>query len=406
MEIKKSYSPFGSTSLSVDEVLPDIQTGRAVYPDKDKEADASYMERINQYKHEGFHNVSEDGGDSGGGDCGYSCGEGWVALTDESVTTAVVGNNPFSWGFFAYSEPITADTIKVTFNGTEYTCDKISTQGGGGYGGVGNTGPDFSEYPFAIISGTRDGKTRNTLYTESVGTYQVKIEALEETVETSECFNMARGYSCSEEFAELFSRTITTNSYGESEGYICYEELPTNIKVRFNSQIYDCQKQSNGFYGAEHDDTNGFDWSEYPFAISQATDKTLSFYTESATQTFVAIAGLKQVSKMSDCFVTAVKQTATELFEELLRPLVLFENNQQLSATFDEIATAYTNGRTVLLDPIVATAKDYYSMVSIHFNDISQQVANGGYVLFGGNTIQKFTASSNDAFPMKETPAS
>lgn len=65
MEMKKSYSPFGSTPLSVDEVLPDIQTGRAVYPDKDKEADASYMERINQYKHEGFHDVSEDGGSSG-----------------------------------------------------------------------------------------------------------------------------------------------------------------------------------------------------------------------------------------------------------------------------------------------------------------------------------------------------
>lgn len=66
MEMKKSYSPFGSTPLSVDEVLPDIQTGRAVYPDKDKEADASYMERINQYKHEGFHDVSEDGGGDSG----------------------------------------------------------------------------------------------------------------------------------------------------------------------------------------------------------------------------------------------------------------------------------------------------------------------------------------------------
>lgn len=66
MEIKKNYGPFGSTPLSVDEVLPDIQTGRAVYPDKDKEADASYVERINQYKHEGFHDVSEDGGGSSG----------------------------------------------------------------------------------------------------------------------------------------------------------------------------------------------------------------------------------------------------------------------------------------------------------------------------------------------------
>lgn len=193
MEMKKSYSPFGSTPLSVDEVLPDIQTGRAVYPDKDKEADASYMERINQYKHEGFHDVSEGSGGSGGSvDCGYSCSEGWATLTDESVTTAIEGNNTFAVGNFAYSELITADTIKVTFNGAEYICNKQINSFGFDYYGADIGVPlgasvDWSEYPFSVSETPVD----DLLGTETAGTYQVKIEVLEETVETSECFRKA-----------------------------------------------------------------------------------------------------------------------------------------------------------------------------------------------------------------------
>lgn len=123
-------------------------------------------------------------------DKGYSCTEEWVTLTDESVTTAIAEGNPFANGEFAYSESITADTIKVTFNGTEYTCNKRLEDGENFYGAeLSETtqGFDFSTYPFAI--GSSDGSSY--LYTETAGTYQVKIEAFEEIVETSECFRKA-----------------------------------------------------------------------------------------------------------------------------------------------------------------------------------------------------------------------
>lgn len=191
MEMKKSYSPFGSTPLSVDEVLPDIQTGRAVYPDKDKEADASYMERINQYKHEGFHDVSEGSGGSGGSvDCGYSCTEEWVTLTDESVTTETSSDGNMS--VLSYSEQIVADTIRVTFDGVEYSCPLLNDGSYGAPFDLEELAFDWSEYPFNLL---RDNGN-NTLTTQTAGTYQIKIEVFEATVETSECFKKAVRDAC------------------------------------------------------------------------------------------------------------------------------------------------------------------------------------------------------------------
>lgn len=241
MEMKKSYSPFGSTPLSVDEVLPDIQTGRAVYPDKDKEADASYMERINQYKHEGFHDVSEDSGSSGGGDFGYSCSEGWVTLTDESVTTTIVDDNSFADCELVYSGRITADTIKVTFNGTEYTVPVFvdTTPHGtvylyGAQYSVESGNYDFSTYPFSIVSSSVD----NSFHTETASTYQVKIEALEETIETSECFKKAvrsvGGDSSSGGGSEPLVVNISNRTFDKTAHEICdafYNQQTVFIKT-------------------------------------------------------------------------------------------------------------------------------------------------------------------------------
>lgn len=143
-------------------------------------------------------------------DVGYSCTEEWVTLTDESVTTVKPNESAQSAGnYLAYSEPITADTIKVTFNGTEYECNKQTHDLGFTYYGT-NTMPrigeviDWSEFPFEI--------TDYQLFTETAGTYQVKIEAYEKTTETSECFDRARGYSCSGGVTLITSETINSES--------------------------------------------------------------------------------------------------------------------------------------------------------------------------------------------------
>lgn len=102
--------------------------------------------------------------------------EGEVTLFDESVTTAAQGN--FFVGNLVYSKKLPADTLKVTFNGVEYTCPKIAMgEDSNAYGGIGESGPDFTEFPFAIIC-YYDGEEANSeIYTPSAGTYSVSASA-------------------------------------------------------------------------------------------------------------------------------------------------------------------------------------------------------------------------------------
>ena len=94
-------------------------------------------------------------------------------LTDETITTVSLAG--LFQGQFAYSTFINEDKIVVTFDGTEYTCQKIVGDETNVYGGFGSDGPDFSEYPFFIESDAEEG---NRLYTQTAGTYTVKIETM------------------------------------------------------------------------------------------------------------------------------------------------------------------------------------------------------------------------------------
>lgn len=96
--------------------------------------------------------------------------EQWKTLFDGEITT-VSGQG----GSIDYDNLIDNDIIKVTFDGNEYTCEKIDAGGGYMYGGFVDGRPDFSEYPF-IISSTPNN---NLILTESAGTYSLKIEAQE-----------------------------------------------------------------------------------------------------------------------------------------------------------------------------------------------------------------------------------
>ena len=126
-----------------------------------------------------------DGDSSAEMNPGYSCTETVTLLTDESVTT--VFDDVMNSGILAYSTAIDADTIRVTFDGTEYTCNVQEGLMGKLYGApMGEEGVDWSEYPFQIASGLR-----NDLCTESAGTYQIKIETVEEVIETTPCFERA-----------------------------------------------------------------------------------------------------------------------------------------------------------------------------------------------------------------------
>lgn len=125
----------------------------------------------------------------GGGDAGYECTEGWVTLTEESVITTKDGQ-PIAIGSLSYEQLIDAEKIRVTFNGTEYECERVDTGVAYGYGGAeeGTPDPNFSQYPFMIASSADFG---NLLLTEEAGTYNITIETATEVATTTPCFEKA-----------------------------------------------------------------------------------------------------------------------------------------------------------------------------------------------------------------------
>lgn len=154
------------------------------------------------------------------------CDNGWgfesEQLFEETITTAAG-----SFGISAeleYSETIESTTLTITFDGTDYVCERIDAMGMYFYGGFTQSGPDFTDYPFALQSnyGT------NTIYTSTAGTYSVAASG--NAIAVSDSFSSAVN-SCivSQEIPYLridVMDSSTVLSWGEinsafTSGYIC-----------------------------------------------------------------------------------------------------------------------------------------------------------------------------------------
>lgn len=100
---------------------------------------------------------------------------GWsvqnTQLFSETVTT--VDDGEMFSGNFIYEGAIDFDTIVVTFNGTDYNCQRIDAFNSYFYGGFTEEGPDFTDYPFAI----RNDGANSSIFTETEGTYTVSVTA-------------------------------------------------------------------------------------------------------------------------------------------------------------------------------------------------------------------------------------
>ena len=108
----------------------------------------------------------------------------------ETVTTAVDPEYPDepAFGELSYSTQLTADTVVVTFGGTDYTCQRMDGDPGSYvYGGWSDDSIDFSTIPFCIFS--EDGY--NNVATETGGTYAISAAGTSQTIETSEQFREA-----------------------------------------------------------------------------------------------------------------------------------------------------------------------------------------------------------------------
>lgn len=120
-------------------------------------------------------------------DNGWSVESAFSQFFSETVTTAEMQG--LYAATLAYATQITADTLTVIVNGTEYTCSKFRDEDNFGpcnyYGGFGSNGPDFTTYPFFIRTGD-DGT--NMFVTTAEGTYTVVAGAVSETIEVSDNF--------------------------------------------------------------------------------------------------------------------------------------------------------------------------------------------------------------------------
>ena len=118
-------------------------------------------------------------------DNGWGVDTSVQTLFNGNVTTADEGGMYIG----AFAVAVTAETITVTFNNTEYTLSRTEPfEGTYGYGEAGEMGPDFTNYPFYIMC---PDPTFSQLYTETSGTFALKIDGAISTLEVSDNFKSA-----------------------------------------------------------------------------------------------------------------------------------------------------------------------------------------------------------------------
>lgn len=125
---------------------------------------------------------------------------GWgmaqTQLFSETVTTVDPGAGEAGFGMaeLVYASVINYPSIIVTFDGVDYSCsvneviDGVTTQYI--YGGWGEAGPDFSVFPFAIVSYLENDQfLGNRIATQTVGSHTVVVKST--MIETSDSFRDA-----------------------------------------------------------------------------------------------------------------------------------------------------------------------------------------------------------------------
>lgn len=177
---------------------------------------------------------------------GYECEENYTLLLEETATTAEQAGG--CGATLTYSKLITADAIKVTFDGVEYECNVHIMDGLAGkmygYGGVGEGASDFSEYPFAILS-ARDmevtTQANNGLFTPSAGTHTIKIETLEPIATTTPCFNAAVKSATPGPLWVEFDSSDANALY--------YDKTPRQVEDALSENRIVCMKDGGGRIG-------------------------------------------------------------------------------------------------------------------------------------------------------------
>lgn len=323
----------------------------------------------------------------------FVCEENRSTFIDTSITTTSSGMT--AKGNFPNGTPFpfeVGQTVFVTFNGTEHelVVRKSAPDAPVSELLIGNLGIDGFEIAYGINTPSDPPVLRTML----ASTYTVKIETLEITatttdcfeaavnsvvklgykcdgddVETSECFEKAvksvvdAGYECKETYSTLLEESVTTveDQWGENGAELAYSnhiDAP-KIRVVFNGVEYDCEEirygATDSFYGGITESLDA-DFSEYPFYISSAFNAETSSYsnfivTETAGTYDVKIEIPALSATTTECFRTAVKSVVGDS-----GPLyVNFDHKDDSYSYFDktwqQVRDALYAGRTVIVIP-------------------------------------------------------
>lgn len=256
------------------------------------------------------------------GDNGYECTETTEQLFNETVTTVEHGG--MYGATFNYSHPINADELTVVFNGTEYVCPKIISEGDDNayYGGYDSSAHDvdFTDYPFSISSSNNG----NVIVTESPMTVTVSASVTSSTVETTECFEKAVSkivspmlFECKRHVGTVFTDDSLTTVV--EEGFLPKAVIPEGvtaygIKVVLDGVDYFSPRSViNGlFYYGSVD----FNMTDFPFVIEYdpkfSGESTL--YTETAGVHSIRIEEyIYTPTNVSPCLASVIEQIVTTL---------------------------------------------------------------------------------------------
>lgn len=212
--------------------------------------------------------IASSGGGGGGGGS-------WQTVFEGSVTTVEEDGNVS--GDIRGLSSLSGNSIKATFNGTEYELPRNQY----GYGAIGEQGPDFSEYPLFIFTGSDPCM----LYTETAGTYTLKIEEqhgggggefpvaiLVDTVEVSE--GNETGYLSSATVGEI-KNALTNNktvfvNIGESIRVVASVTINNvglkNVSITTNINVMEWKVSSGNTYLARYTSD-----SDYPIFVRSIT---------------------------------------------------------------------------------------------------------------------------------------
>lgn len=233
------------------------------------------------------------------------------------------------------------------------------------------------------------------------------------------------GFSCTETYASLFSGSVTTtgkDEYNPSATSVlarAFTDFPLSLKVIFNGTEYICpayeysQVSDARLYGAnvewdEQEQTETFDWSEYPFTITIYLDSPyLSIQAENDGTYQMQIQYLTTEVETSECFDKAVNSIVTQ-------PLMLGEysyydeatdtggtrledSHTHAAITAQELADAIERGCTVWVKAsnFVAPLRGFFSPSSCGSTQYKAWI-----VTYDGSTLadKVFEANQNTNF--------